>query len=66
MNSKTTAAICVFVLLSAAVLNILVQLDRIQKCHDYGEATGREVKVLHAECYVRSGDHFVPREEYGR
>lgn len=37
-----------------------------EKCQTYGRETGREVKVESRECYVRTGDHFVPRSEYGR
>lgn len=39
---------------------------KVQACIDYSAMTGREIQMIHGECYVRTGDHFVPRSEYGR
>lgn len=46
-----------------AIAHLGIQEKR-QSCDIYSTATGRETKLMGDACYVRSGDHFVPREEY--
>lgn len=54
----------VLVILIVAAVYWVNSAARHDKCMTYGRETGREVKIEGRECYVRSGDHFVPREEY--
>lgn len=66
MNRTLSILLGVFLgLLFVAPFYIAMSAKR-SGCTDYAEQTGRETKWVHGECYVRTGDHFVPRSEYGR
>lgn len=60
--AKLTALAVVFILAWAWATGE----SKKDSCTKYGEMTGREVQFVSSTCYVRTGDHFVPRSEYGR